>query len=519
MSSSPAQLARARAIPGFSKQIVTTLEQLMGTVDLSVDDSVFRHPKMLADSMLVRSMDVLGYGGNLAADGLLLNGSKILSNASKDDLASKDVLVLLPMEEIRLREGRDDVRLSFSIFANADLIDARSVTKLDGDEFDYVVESPVIVAQVGDHSLSNLTKSVRILFRARSNSSRPVCVYWDKSTNFNSGGWSTAGCRYAGKTEELHICECNHLTPLALLIPYSDRDMHPAHVVALGVISVTGCALSIAALLVVILTFLIFSTWRRSLGNKILFNLCLALFGLLASFLSLNFVTLDHPFCKVVAVSIHYFLLASFAWMLVEAVYQYVMYVVVVGATAYKSCFIRKAAPLAWGVPVVPVIGLLVYNPAMYVGQAGICWMGVDAFYPSVLGPVLTVLLVNVSIFAIIVKKVVCARQKGLRSSQPTKLRKWYQFRMAVCVFFLLGLTWIFGFASIGDSSLAFAYLFCVFNSLQGFSLFVFFVLREKNARRLWSEFVGSEDKSSLQQSNLSGRHSDYSAKRISKFY
>ena len=49
--------------------------------------------------------------------------------------------------------------------------------------------------------------------------------------------------------------------------------------------------------------------------------------------------------------------------------------------------------------------------------------------------------------------------------------------------------TWIdLDFYSISDAQTVFTYLFCVFNSLQGFVIFVFFVLREKNARRLWSQ-------------------------------
>ena len=82
---------------------------------------------------------------------------------------------------------------------------------------------------------------------------------------------------------------------------------------------------------------------------------------------------------------------------------------------------------------------------------------------------------------------------------------------MAICLFFLLGLTWIFGFLSISDARTVFAYLFCVFNSLHGFVIFVFFVLRKKNARRLWSEFVGSEDvmSSSRKSQNTSSQLPD----------
>lgn len=92
---------------------------------------------------------------------------------------------------------------------------------------------------------------------------------------------------------------------------------------------------------------------------------------------------------------------------------------------------------------------------------------------------------------------------------------------MAVCIFFLLGLAWVFGFVSIGDARLVFAYLFCIFNSMQGFAIFVFFVFRERNARTLWFEFtrVFGEQKlnSTSKTPQLSGS-SDYVLKPASKY-
>jgi len=181
-----------------------------------------------------------------------------------------------------------------------------------------------------------------------------------------------------------------------------------------------------------------------------------------------------------------------------------------------------KAAPLAWGLPVIPVFALLIYDPNLYLSQSDFCWMSLDAFYPAVMGPIVTIMLINFSLLLVVLKSVITAsKSNGLRSTQSSQLRTWYQFRMAICLFFLLGLTWIFGFLSISDARTVFAYLFCVFNSLQGFVIFVFFVLREKNARRLWSEFIGSEDSKSgsRKSQNTSSQLPYYTSKRVSKFY
>ncbi|CAB4006858.1 adhesion G- coupled receptor G6-like [Paramuricea clavata] len=48
----------------------------------------------------------------------------------------------------------------------------------------------------------------------------------------------------------------------------------------------------------------------------------------------------------------------------------------------------------------------------------------------------------------------------------------------------LLGLTWIFGILAINDAKLAFQYLFCIFNSLQGFVVFIMFCVLPDGTRR-----------------------------------
>ena len=55
-------------------------------------------------------------------------------------------------------------------------------------------------------------------------------------------------------------------------------------------------------------------------------------------------------------------------------------------------------------------------------------------------------------------------------------------------VMFLFGLTWLFGAFTVADASLAFQILFVVFNSLQGFFIFLFICVFSKDTRELWIE-------------------------------
>jgi hypothetical protein len=58
------------------------------------------------------------------------------------------------------------------------------------------------------------------------------------------------------------------------------------------------------------------------------------------------------------------------------------------------------------------------------------------------------------------------------------------QVATSVLLFFLLGLSWVFGLLA-GFSTVC-AYLFCITATLQGFVLFLFFVLGEKKSRHYW---------------------------------
>jgi hypothetical protein len=104
-------------------------------------------------------------------------------------------------------------------------------------------------------------------------------------------------------------------------------------------------------------------------------------------------------------------------------------------------------------------------------------------FYSAVLGPVLIIVTANLFVFGMILRSVI--RGGAIKSHRQTG-RKLVMQRIAtsVLLFFLLGLTWVFGL--LARLSTFFAYLFCITATLQGFVLFVFFVLGKKESRSYW---------------------------------
>ena len=104
-------------------------------------------------------------------------------------------------------------------------------------------------------------------------------------------------------------------------------------------------------------------------------------------------------------------------------------------------------------------------------------------FYFALLLPVVLILLVN---FVVLVMVMRVLTQKNNASSQRQAGK--VQARIAFACATLLGLTWILGLLAIGEMAFTFQLLFTIFNSLQGFFIFVFYTLMNKDARKNWKQ-------------------------------
>ena len=110
-------------------------------------------------------------------------------------------------------------------------------------------------------------------------------------------------------------------------------------------------------------------------------------------------------------------------------------------------------------------------------------------FFSAFLTPTLTVLLFNCAIFVVVIKVLI---QHTFKKSSNTNSKKKNK-RLAISIFgvmMLFGLTWIFGAFTISGASLTFQYLFAIFDSLQGFMIFVFFCMIPKDTRELWIQLL-----------------------------
>jgi hypothetical protein len=70
------------------------------------------------------------------------------------------------------------------------------------------------------------------------------------------------------------------------------------------------------------------------------------------------------------------------------------------------------------------------------------------------------------------------------------------QARRSIAILVVLGLTWVFGILAVKDAKLVFQYLFCIFNSLQGLLVFIFYCVLSKDTRIKWKELFSKKKKS-----------------------
>ncbi|KAI5646152.1 7 transmembrane receptor (Secretin family) domain-containing protein [Phthorimaea operculella] len=315
-----------------------------------------------------------------------------------------------------------------------------------------------------------------------------TCAYWHFDENGTGGDWSQEGCTFIRSTEPgmLDTCRCDHLTHFAeILAPraiFSDRNE-----MALEILTIIGCIMSMFGLLMIGLTAGMFRSWRRDYSNKIWLQLCIAIFFLVTCFLIAVFARFDMydvP-CMLVGVMLHYSVLASFCWMLVAAVLSYRRLVIVFSRDASHK--LLRASAFSWGAPCAIVGVLLSVNPHAYAGRfeekspsGSFCYPSDLALWLTVYAPIAIMLLANWTLFALIVRSVFASRRIQRHGDTNEAVRC---ASVSCLLVFLFGLPWIFGLFAF---NIVAAYLFTLTATFQGFVLFMFFVLGNKKTRDLW---------------------------------
>lgn len=347
------------------------------------------------------------------------------------------------------------------------------------------------------------------------------CGYWNYNTWVSNGVATDAN--NAKENNDLVLCSTNHLTQFSYLIGGGFRQndltdeilVTAVHQEALDIISFIGCILSILGLLGIWITACAFRSWLSQASNKVLLNMCVPLTLQMVLFLFVNtndvadILVEQHNYtkCIVLGALMQYSILVLFTWMLIVAVLQFQRYVTVIGIQRPKH-YIIKSAIMAWGLPLIPTLLVAFldsksYIPSDYqlVTDTGICYPSGSGLYFGIILPVFIIVITNFAIFLYVFYSISYTLSQTIQRNEKQLVIK--QIRLSVLLFFLLGLSWIFGIFAFMKAGIVFSYLFCVTATLQGFVLFIYFVVLDKSARDSWYQLLCGQKPQPLEMQSM----------------
>ncbi|XP_047988056.1 adhesion G-protein coupled receptor G2-like isoform X2 [Leguminivora glycinivorella] len=483
----------------FPNAVLTALDTLGTRADLNGSDAVKTARRNVA---VIMADSLPGWpvrGLRIPVDGFTDEGIQLIQGADELDLTTltgEDTEAAINLPASLADSSR---RVSFVVFRSD-----RAFIRHDREQ--YVVNSKIIsvnvenFTQMADGEVIDIYLKPSVYKPAR-NMSRS-CAYWQFAEN-DTGYWSQEGCTFIkSPTGFLDTCRCTHLTHFAeVLVPkhvFSEENES-----ALEVISLVGCFLSLFGLLMIVLTAIMFRSWRIDFNNKIWIQLTLALLINVISFLIIVFSKFEdyNSFCMTVGIILHYAVLASFCWMLVAAVISYRKLVLIFATDPRRR--LLKASAFSWSFPLIIVGILVIVAPQSYTKRfeehtptGAFCYPTGVGLWVTVYAPITIVVISNWVLFALILRSVFGTKKIQKHGDSGEMLRR---ASVSCLLVFLFGLPWIFGLFAY---NIVAAYLFTLTTSYQGFVLFIFFIIINTKTRGMWLDKLRIKKKSKTQVSS-----------------
>uniref|UniRef100_A0A8C4IRP7 Adhesion G protein-coupled receptor D1 n=1 Tax=Dicentrarchus labrax TaxID=13489 RepID=A0A8C4IRP7_DICLA len=352
-----------------------------------------------------------------------------------------------------------------------------------------------------------LTKEQQEQVLNQSNKVFLYCAFLDYSSN--EGIWSNEGCVRSDGNMTYSVCLCNHLTNFAILMQVVPIKLTTGHRVALSTIGYVGCSISIICLAITLVTFAVLSSVSTIRNQRYHIHANLSFAILVAEILLLISARFDPGTlpCKVMAVLLHFFFLSAFAWMLVEGLHLYSMVVKVFGSEGSKHFYYYG---IGWGSPFVICVVSMTSALDSY-GEVDNCWLSLkNGAIWAFVAPALFVIVVNIGILISVTRIISRISGESYKVHGDANAVKLTVKAVAVLLP-ILGISWIFGVLAVNTHSLAFLYIFAVFNSLQGFFVFLFHCLLNSEVRAAFKHKtkVWSLTSSSIRNINVKPFNSD----------
>ena len=318
------------------------------------------------------------------------------------------------------------------------------------------------------------------------------CVWWNAAMS----GWSSQGCSTVDATTNLVSspavvgCECNHMTSFAILMDANSQGagLSKQEQLDLSIFVYLCVGISIGCLTIVIVTYLLYSSLRTQ-SKTVLLHLCVSYDAALVLFMVSGMAGLEGESCKAVGAALHFTLLTTFLWMLVEGHMLHKTFVNVFGHRRLdEQKAMQQYMGLAYGLPLLEVLIVYFTWPAAYERDDGACFLAKEnnAMWLFV-GPALVVIVLNIYALVQISRVINEMPAVGLRDSATTETiaKAKRAFKSALMFGSVMGITWALGLLSFfASSNLAFHYTFAVLNALGGVWIFYFHLAMDPEVKK-----------------------------------
>ncbi|XP_065117717.1 adhesion G-protein coupled receptor G2-like [Paramisgurnus dabryanus] len=355
-----------------------------------------------------------------------------------------------------------------------------------------IIISKVVRIEVPRRHIVNLTERLIIQFPVNKKTKNvSSCQFYDENSAENT--WKNDGCITKQISDNVVNCSCDHMTPFALLM-IDIKNIDEQQWEIMSCISYIGCSLSAVFSAFSILSYIVNSNARKEVSRRIHVSLSAALFLLNISFMLSEWAaTLNiNEVCVFIAVTIHYSLLCCFTWMAIEALHLYLLLVRVFNI--HIKHYMAKLSLIGWGVPALLVGCLLSIQStrSVYGTQKvtltdtnktnAVCWT-TDAVIPYAvnISYFILVFLFN-SIILILVSRLIFRLRKS--DNGPKSKTACKNAGTVLGLMCLLGTTWGLAFFTMGYTNYPILYLFCIFNSAQGFYIFLWMCLKGRTKKQ-----------------------------------
>ncbi|NXJ82822.1 AGRL3 protein, partial [Trogon melanurus] len=494
----------------------------------TVEDSAF----VLADNLL--KTDIVREN----TDNIQLEVARLSTDGNLEDLKFPQNMghgsaIQLSANTLKQNGRNGEIRVAFVLYNNlgtylsTENASMKLGTEAMSTNHSVIVNSPVITAAINKEFSNKVYLADPVVFTVKHIKSEenfnPNCSFWSYTKRTMTGYWSTQGCRLLTTNKTHTTCSCNHLTNFAVLMAHVEVKVGFAD-------SQTGNTLGPKRGQPKTILLLQMGLSRENsftlIKSPSKSNPDCCISSAWYKHLPLLFSIRTQIACAVFAALLHFFFLAAFTWMFLEGVQLYIMLVEVFESEHSRRKYFYL---VGYGMPALIVAVSAAVDYRSY-GTDKVCWLRLDTYFIwSFIGPATLIIMLNVIFLGIALYKMfhhtaILKPESGCLDN----IKSWVIG--AIALLCLLGLTWAFGLMYINESTVIMAYLFTIFNSLQGMFIFIFHCVLQKKVRKEYGKCLrthccsGKSTESSIGSGKTSGsrtpgRYSTGSQSRIRRMW